>query len=248
LSKDRGWFVWLNQSAGAYDLFTLGCDNENCASFLLKYYPSENESIFNLYNDQEKNLRNQYPFDQGVPKQDIRDEKLVDYFNIGHLDLLWEDQLVWLHLAVPDNGNRMGKSTVPLLQLSYNLYTHIIRAICLFTKTSPSLVLMRKTYVPQFSDTSDETLRESNPTTVRQLPCALLPNAVDKENEIADLCNSIGIENTPNADKSMGNEPWQPLYIENNTKNLPVFSHLLDEMWWKLPAKADSILTKELAI
>lgn len=248
LSKDRGWYVWLNQSAGVYDLFTLGCENENCASFLIKYYPSIDESIYNLYDDQEKTLRNQYPFDQGVPKQDIRDEKLVDFFNIGHLDLLWEDQLVWLHLAVPDNGNRIGKSTVPLLQLSYNLYTHIIRAICLFTKTPPSLVLMRKTYVPQFSDTSDVTMQESNPTTVRQFTCAILPNAADKDSEIAELYNSIGIENTSHLDRSMGNDSWQPLYIEEQTKKLPTFSHLLDEMWWKLPAKADTILSKELVI
>lgn len=248
LSKDRGWYIWLNQSAGVYDLFTLACENKNCANFLLKYYPSVSESIYELYSDQEKSLRNQYPFDKGVPKQDVRDEKLVEYFNIGHLDLLWEDHLIWLHLAMPDNNNQNEGSTVPLLQLSYTLYSHLIRAICYFTKNPPSLVLMRKSYIPQLTNTSDELIQEPKPIAIRQFTCALLPNVKDKDSEIAELCHSMGINNTHNGEESLGNEPWQPLYIEDQTKTLPAFSHLLDEMWWKLPAKAEAILTKELAI
>lgn len=248
LSKDRGWYVWLNQSAGVYDLFTLACENENCANFLLKYYPSLNEPIYKLYNDQEKSLRNQYPFDKGVPKQDVRDEKLVEFFNIGHLDLLWEDHLIWMHLLAPDNESSNGTSNVPLLQLSHNLYTHLIRAICLFTKTPPSLVLMRKAHITQLTDTSTEIMRESRSMAVRQFTCALLPNVEDKDSEIAGLCSSIGINTPHNRGNSLGNESWKPLYIEDHKKTLPSFSHLLDEMWWKLPAKADAILTKELAI
>lgn len=245
LSRDRGWYVWLYQSTGVHDLFTLSWENENSAKYITKYYPSPDEPIFPMYSDQERILRSQYLFERGVPKQDIRDNEMADFFITGQLDILWEDHLIWLHLITVENDSENEKLKVPRLQLSHNLYTHLIRAICFFTKTAPSLALTRKINIPQQLGDSVSPLLETEPTTARQFTCVLLPDVLDKCNEIAGLCASIGVSQVNYDMKSLGGELWEPLYVENHNKTLPEFSPLLDKMWWELPLQAMDILPEE---
>lgn len=238
MDKDQGWYIWLHQLPGVFDMFTLQGEIENSASFLLKYYPSPEEPGFQAYSEQEKKLRNQLLFEKGAPKQDVRENVLADHFIIGQLDVLWEKHLIWLHLIVPETQEGIGGSGIPYLSLSYSLYRHLLRSICFFTKTPPSLILTRKL----------EPENASPRAAVRQFSCALLPDVEDHEGEIADLCANLGVAGTGLDRKPAGGVPWRPLYIDSAEAQIPASSFLLDEQWWTLPAKAVEVLDPELVV
>jgi hypothetical protein len=250
LNRDRGWYVWLHQYPGAYDLFTIKGNDENSVNFFLKYYPTLDEPLFDVHSSLEKDARKQFLFEKGVPKEDVRDNQLMDLFTIGRLDVHWEDHLIWLHLVTPLSAREPDQPKKPDCQLAYLFYQIMIRSICLFTKTPPSIVLSRKSSLMNWnSGSSASGPDDEDETIINQFSCAVFPDLPEnnRKEEIKQLCNSLDID-LEIEPQEPAQDRWQIEYIEGKTSEKPVFSDLLDEMWWTLPVKGEQILSKEFFI
>jgi len=227
LTKTQGWFLWLAGSEGVYDLFTLPGDDDNSANFLIKYYPSTTEEIFKALPEREQELRTTYTFKEGAPLWEDRENDLVDHFIIGRLDILWEDAAIWVNLSVP----RDDTSKMPKAQLSHDLYKSILRALCIFNKAAPSMVLSRTA--------SDGSLQADDILTI------LLPGEGDKVAQLAEIREILGVSSQASAAVEGS---WQPVYLANVESPSGEGSPLLDKSWWSLPDESADILPEELHI
>jgi len=238
LARYRGWYVWLNQSAGVYDLYTLAGAPENAASFAIKYYPAPEEPFFEDYSAEEKAFRTQLPFELGAPQQDQRENELAEHFVTGQMDIMWSDETIALNLNALEDNRADGQRGAPLAQLSHTFYSIFLRAVCLFTKTAPSIALTRAATASLGGSTGVL-------TTMRQFMTVLLPDAADKPAAAADICGAVGV----NGAAAPGPEGlWQALYIEDSRRPEPPSAEYLDPLWWTLPAKSADILPGELYI
>lgn len=235
VTQNQGWLVWLNGSQGVYDLFSLPNEHDNAASYLLKYYPSPDEEAFSCFSEEEKQIRKSHLFENGAPKHGDRETTMVDHFIIGAVDILWEDKSIWLHLNVREDGNQVRKPELPVVQMSHNFYSFLLRALSFLTKTPPSLVLTRIT-------TNDH--GETN----RQFATILLPGEMDKTTVIPDLCQTIGVKLDGAVTGENETALWEPLYLESAVSKTAQPSPFVDPLWWTLPSKAETILAEDLKI
>ncbi len=233
--QNQGWLIWLNDSKGVYDLYLLPSEHDNAASYLLKYYPSPDEDLFSGFSKEEQHIRKTCTFEKGAPKYGERESTMADHFIIGALDILWEDNSIWLHLSVLDDDNRGRSPELPVLQMSHNFFTILLRTLCFLTKTPPSMVLSRAT--------------QTEPgKTARQFTTILLPGETNKKAVTAELCKTIGVRLNGVLVGEDGTALWEPLYLEGAAGKSANPSPFIDPKWWTLPARGETILPKELRI
>ena len=233
--QNQGWLVWLKSAKGVYDLFLLPGEHDNAASYLLKYYPSPDEELFSKYSKEEQEIRKTYVFENGAPKYGDREDVMASHFITGHLDILWEDRSVWLHLNVLEDENNSRKSELPVLEISHHFYSFFLRALCFLTKTPPSLVLTRTT--------SPEPGKN-----VHQFATVLLPDEPDKLTITREMCKTIGVNVNGSVPASLLEAHWEPLFLEGK-HNVPEKNNkYLDPLWWELPKKGMTMLPDELRI
>lgn len=230
ITRNQGWFLWTDGAKGVYDLFALPNELDNQANYLIKYYPSTEEEIFHSYPNREKELRTTRNFIEGAPLWDDRENEMADDFVIGQMDLLWEDRELWASLTIRETENDRR----PLAGLSKNFFDRFIRALCIFNQTQPSLAIQRTT------------LQGSEK--VHQLMVVLLPNALDKPDHVADICEMMGVKQTTASDESTRDGLWTPLFIEGVNGSKPANSSYIDASWWSLPEQMVNYIPVELHI
>lgn len=230
ITRNQGWFLWTDGVKGVYDLFALPNDLDNQANYLIKYYPATDEELYPSYPAKEKELRSKYTFVEGAPLWDDRENVMADHFIVGRLDLLWEDQAIWANLTVQEDK----EESLPLTQVSQNFYNRFLRALCIFNKTSPSLVIKKSS--------------QNGTTKTHQLMTILLPNVLDKASLISETSDLLGVNKEGSADNSDLGELWEPVYIEGVMDTPPETTSWLDSSWWTLPAQTADYLPEDLRI
>lgn len=234
ITQNQGWFLWMTDSDGVYDLYALPGEHDNSANYLIKYYPSPEEEVFASYSDTEKKIRKEVLFEKGAPKYGDRESILADHFIIGFLDILWEDEAIWLQLTVNEENVENGKSQIPVIQLSNTFYSRLLRSLCFLTKSPPSIILTKTNLTPT--------------ATVRQFVNILIPNMEDKTRLISGICTTIGVNQNRFVDSATVGEQWCPLFIEDRDNLMPAPSDFIDGKWWELSSKAAIMLPKELRL
>jgi hypothetical protein len=234
ITQNQGWFLWMNDSDGVYDLYSLPGEHDNSANYLIKYYPSLDEEVFESYSDKEKKLRKEMLFEAGVPKYGVRESILAEHFIVGYLDVLWEDEAIWLHLTVNEENSEDGKSKVPVTQLSHTFFSRLLRGMCFLTKTAPSIILTKSNLTPT--------------GTVSQFVNILIPNTEDKSSLISEICTTVGVNHNGFVNAAVVGEPWKPLFIEDKDNLMPVPSDFIDEKWWEMSSKGAAVLPEELRL
>jgi len=234
IAQNQGWFLWMTDSDGVYDLYALPGEHDNSANYLIKYYPSPEEEVFATFSDAEKIMRQDMLFEKGAPKYGDRESILADHFIVGFLDILWEDEAIWLQLTVNEENVENEKSQTQITQLSNTFYSRLLRGLCFLTKTPPSIVLTKTNLTPT--------------ATVRQFVNILIPNMEDKTRLISEICTAVGVNHNGFVNRSAVGEQWQPLFIEDKDNPLPSPSEFIDEKWWGLSSKAATVLPKELRL
>ena len=178
-----GWYLWFKEKKGAYQLELINGEilpqeNKNTGKFspfklavrgrfAVRYFPSEEEEIFENYSCFEKLIRFGPLFDQtGTPAFEGRNKIPESYFVIGHIDVRtdlsrdflelecfapeqWEDFRVdGLYLKTPEQkdyeavvpGGR--DRNVPGWALSFFLFDKILMGFCFSFNVSPLAVLL----------------------------------------------------------------------------------------------------------
>ncbi len=228
--RNQGYFLWIEGNEGVYDLFAIPNDEDNQANYLIKYYPSTEEDNYRLYPQPEKELRTNYIFKEGAPLWDDRENVMAEHFIAGRMDLLWEEQAIWATLTVTEDAEK----TLPLMEIGRNFYDRFLRALCIFNKTTPSLVTQKTTL--------------NGTTKINQLMTILLPIEFDKAPLINEICELLGAKAENSTAKTVTSENWEPLYIEGVSEIPSVTTTWLDGSWWTLPAKTAAYLPEDLNI
>lgn len=234
VTQNQGWFVWMNDSDGVYDLYALPGEHDNSANYLIKYYPSLEEEVFQSFSDKEIKLRKEMLFEAGVPKYGDRENILAEHFIVGYLDVLWEEEAIWLHLTVNEEKRESGKSQIPVTQLSHTFFSCLLRGLCFLTKTAPSIILTKSNLTPT--------------GTVSQFVNILIPHTADKTNLISEICSAVGINHNGFVNAVVVGEPWKPLFIEDKNNLFPSRSEFIDEKWWEMASKGITMLPEELRL
>lgn len=230
ITRNQGWFLWLDGAKGVYDLFALSNEMDNQANYLIKYYPSTEEDIFKAYPDREKELRSKHTFVEGAPLWDDREKEMADAFIIGQMDLLWEENAVWANLTIREDENDQR----PIADLCRNFFDRFTRALCIFNQASPSLALKK---------TSSQ-----NSETVHQIMVVLMLNEVDRSTHIAEITEMMGVTGATAQSAPAAGGVWEPLFIEGANGSKPRPNQWIDVSWWTLPAQTAALLPKELHI
>lgn len=228
LTQTQGWFLWIDGKDGVYDLFTLPGEDDNSINFLIKYYPALEEEAFKHLSEREQEIRTTFTFKEGAPLWEDRENEMADHFVAGRLDILWEDAAIWVNLSVPDDG----RTTAQKAQLSHDLYKRMLRALCIFNRTVPSIVLTKIVSV--------ESIQADHFLTI------LLPGEGDKANRITEICELLQVNTGASAIDEDG--AWQPVYVEDFRDGSTGDSPLLDESWWTLSEQSEEVVPRELHI
>lgn len=230
ITRNQGWFLWMDGAKGVYDLFALPNDLDNQANYAIKYYPSTEEEIFHAYPDREKELRTSFTFKEGAPLWDDRENEMADDFVVGQLDLLWEENALWANLTMREEEDDRR----PLADLSRNFFDRFLRALCIFNQTEPSLAIKKTT------------IQESGK--IHQVMVVLLPEVTDKAAHIAEISALMGLNLKSAPEGSTPNGQWEPLFVEGTNGSKPADDQWIDTAWWTLPAQTAALLPKELHI
>ncbi len=242
LTKNRGWYFWLHNFSGVFDLFSLPSQLENVANFLIKYYPAGDEVNNNSFSERERNLRNQFVFEKGAPQQEIRDTELANDFIIGNLDIFWEQDTLIINTSIHNHNENELSEDAYSSQLCFQFYSSLLRTFCLFTKTAPAIVLSRNLNGASFSGELDDDTSLSNP--ILELSSILIRSGEDKQNIVHEILTTLVSNQTNNP---MQINPWQVLFVENEVPENGN-SEILDKSWWDLPDLAANLLPQELFI
>lgn len=230
ITRNQGWFIWVDGAKGVYDLFALPNDMDNQADYAIKYYPSTEEEIFQTYPERERELRTSFTFKEGAPLWDDRENEMADDFIVGQLDLLWEDNALWANLTMREEDHDRR----PLADLSKNFFDRFLKALCIFNQTEPSLAI-KKTMIQDFGK-------------IHQVMVVLLPGVTEKSAHIAEICEMMGVKQKGATENSAPAGQWEPLFIEGSNGSKPEGNQWIDSAWWTLPAQTAALLPKELHI
>jgi hypothetical protein len=178
-----GWYLWFKEKKGAYQLELINgeilpqedkkpdnfspCELNVRGRFAVRYFPSEEEEVFDTYSFFEKLIRLGPLFDQtGTPTFEGRTRIHESYFIVGHIDVQtnfsrdfieieclapekWEDFRVdGLYLKTPDQKDYEAVApggqdrNVSGWNLSSFLFDKILSGFCYSFKVSPLAVLL----------------------------------------------------------------------------------------------------------
>jgi len=177
-----GWHLWFDGKPGAYQLElveeefieckteTTGIDLPIWGRFLVRYFPHEEEHVFNTFSCYEQMLRTGLIFDStGTPTSRGREQLHPSYFTIGYLDVRtnedrdilelecfapqrWRDIRVDGILLKSDEENVFEAvhpgdidRNVPGWELCFFLFDKLFAGFCHVYKQSPLLVALAKT-------------------------------------------------------------------------------------------------------
>ncbi len=268
--EGQGWYFWLSHKQGVYELELLNYeqkDNYFKTMFLIRYFPCLEEKLFESFSLLEQMLRLNYNFKDGCPDSASR-KNLGDYnFYIGHLDIIWHDQVAFFSLRSQDNwveyrekelviatpaGDKKcliekggTDKNIPGWSLSWDYLDCLVRAVCSVMGTPPSLVTIKNTPGKIGYINAQESIAYKLDEFIlgRELTIVILlqePQIADKHSFFDSLIPK-----------------WERDYFQDSTilfaKNREGFNdpegcRFISPSWWEASNKGGKVLPKDLCI
>jgi len=175
------WHIWLSDSEGVYELALVNSGSKSIyedmregvkkvlldqywSEFVIRYYPSPNEQVFEDFSFYEKVLRLSEFFDRdGRPRSDMKDTFHESYYTVGSMQLIVERNMNMLSLSINSQdrlidyrmkgvkiesgenkiiwGVKPGgrDRNVPGWELSWRIFDRLVETYCRLYRTSPSI-------------------------------------------------------------------------------------------------------------
>jgi len=164
LIADRpGWYIWTDNRDGAYLLELINAEPAGSADkplvtadFLVRYYPSPEESVFNGFSEIERETRQKNLFDKsGTPRYENQHEIDESLYAVGAIQLVFDNDAGFMlirafalnHAFYIDEGGKSRKET-PHRKLTWELLDKLLLGLCYVRRGTPADVKLVNTNGP----------------------------------------------------------------------------------------------------
>ena len=259
----EGWYFWLLQRKGVYEIEFLGREEKNSRvsiEFSLKYYPHPDEAVFADYSIFEQLMRLQYPFEQNCPTPQCRENLSPHFFYIGKINLLWYDEAVllsvcsqnrWIEylkqgLKIKNNegvlqevlGAGEKDRNIPGWDLSFDFYNCLMKAFCFAYRSAPQLISLK--HSPGKVDYIDETKKVSKEAggdiyKIRLIAVIPFSQGLSAPGKISEAAKVLP-------------EKGEIIYQEGKKDFLHLYPNFFDKDWWRMAERGREILPEGLRV